>query len=236
MLSVVLEPRREAGEPLLPASGLFLLNPADIPHARENAADWRRHYLFHSNLALSPQEDRFWCGPALGAPMAVICLEKIIALGARRILVFGWCGSLCPEVAVGDVVLPSGALSEEGTSAHYPVPGAVRPSLPLQARLRDALAAEYRLHQGPVWTTDALYRESRDKVARYAGQGLLAVEMEFAALARVAAFRGVELAAALLVSDLAWQQPWQPAFRGKDFRRRARELVARLFALLAQGD
>ncbi|MCI5219885.1 MAG: phosphorylase, partial [Candidatus Electrothrix sp. LOE2] len=48
------------------------------------------------------------------------------------------------------------------------------------------------------------------------------------ALCAVAAFRGVELAAAMLVSDEVWQQPWQPQFSRKEFKRKSRKLLTLL--------
>ena len=191
---------------------------------------WTRHFLFHSNLYLAQSPPMFWAGPAVGAPMAVICLEKLIALGARRIIVFGWCGSLQPDLGVGELVLPTWAISEEGTSAHYPVAERVESSLRLRRDLKDFFAGRgKKLREGPIWTTDALYRETREKVVRYGAEGILAVDMECSALMQVAAFRQVELAAVLMVSDLLWQDPWQPAFQSKEFRNRSQELVAELF-------
>lgn len=231
--TAVIEPSREKNEPVLPGSGLFLLSPADIVHALPASKGWRRHYLFHSNLyANGSPGNAFWCGPAMGAPMAVICLEKLIALGARRIVVCGWCGSLRQEIGVGDLVLPTWAISEEGTSAHYPLPDRAASSSALRARMKGFFSSRAKVHEGPVWTTDALYRETREKVEGFAGQGILAVDMEFAALAQVAAFRRVELAAILLVSDLPWQQPWQPSFRSKEFRGKSRQLVQDLLVFL----
>ncbi len=59
-------------------------------------------------------------GPMLGAPQAVLVLEKLIALGVTEVMAVGWCGSLQPDVKIGDLVLPTGAFSEEGTSPHLP--------------------------------------------------------------------------------------------------------------------
>jgi len=61
-------------------------------------------------------------GTPLGAPQAALLLERLIAMGATRILAFGCCGSLQPDVEVGTLVVPTTALSEEGTSPHYPLP------------------------------------------------------------------------------------------------------------------
>jgi len=231
MSEVVVHPSRGKKEPQLPAYGLLLLNPSEARQAAQIAGQegWTRHFLFYSNLHLAESPPMFWAGPAVGAPMAVICLEKLIALGASRIIVCGWCGSLQPDLGVGELVLPTWAVSEEGTSGHYPVAGKVESSPPLRQALKDFFAATGKeLREGPIWTTDALYRETREKVVRYGQEGILSVDMECSALLQVAAFRRVELAAVLMVSDLLWQDPWQPGFQGKEFRTRSQELVADL--------
>ena len=64
--------------------------------------------------------------PALGAPYAVMVLEKLMVLGARMVLALGWCGSLQPGLVIGDLVLPTATVSTEGTSRHYPLDGQPR--------------------------------------------------------------------------------------------------------------
>ncbi|ADH87206.1 nucleoside phosphorylase [Desulfurivibrio alkaliphilus] len=227
---VVIEPRREAGEPELSGPGLLPVNPAEARMAAAMAreAGWRRYSFFPGALHATPTGGAWLAGPAVGAPVAVMALEKLVALGATAVISVGWCGALAPGVEVGDIVLPDTALSEEGTSAHYPFAGqsvAADPALNLKLQ-RLLVGAGFTVHGGPVWTTDAPYRETWAKVARYRRRGILAVEMEFAALAAVAAYRGVPLASVLLVSDLVREeQAWEPAFRGRDFRRRARRLL-----------
>jgi uridine phosphorylase len=231
MNEVVVHPSRGKNEPQLPACGILLLNPSEARQATQISGQegWTRHFLFHSNLYLAQSPTMFWAGPAVGAPMAVICLEKLIALGAKRIIVCGWCGSLSPDLGVGELVLPTWGLSEEGTSCHYPTAGRSESSPRLRKSLKDFFADTGReLREGPVWSTDALYRETREKVVRYGQDGILAVDMECSALLQVAAFRRVELAAVLMVSDLLWQNPWQPAFQSKEFRKRSHGLVTDL--------
>lgn len=231
MSEVVVHPCRSKNEPQLPPWGILLVNPSEARQAAQisDKEGWTRHFLFHSNLHLGQSPPMFWAGPAVGAPMAVVCLEKLIALGASRIIVCGWCGSLQPDLGVGELVLPTWAISEEGTSGHYPVEGRSESSPRLRKGLKDFFARTgTELREGPIWTTDALYRETRGKVVRYGGEGILAVDMECSALIQVAAFRQVELAAVLMVSDLLWQNPWQPAFQSKEFRKRSQGLVADL--------
>ena len=162
--------------------------------------------------------------------MAVLCLEKLIALGARTVVACGWGGTLSPTVEIGQVVLPTRAVSGEGTSAHYPLAAEPTAAPALRAELAELTrAAGFVTHHGPVWTTDAPYRETGEQVHRYHDQGVLAVDMECAALLQVAAFRGVALAMVLLISDSLAGGVWQPAFRGPSFKAGARRLTDALF-------
>lgn len=236
MTDVVINPYRAKGEPSLPKTGIVCINPGEAVFGGKlvTAQGGSRYHLFNSNLHQMPATDTsspfFVAGPAVGAPMAVLTLEKLVALGAKRVIVYGWCGALIETVCAGDVLLPTWALSEEGTSTHYPVNCRPEASpalrLALEARMQDRNITPI---SGPVWTTDAPYRETWDKVRAYSRQSLLGVDMEFAALCTVAAFRGIDLAAILLVSDELWRQPWQPVFKGKRFKQRSRLVLEILF-------
>jgi uridine phosphorylase len=211
----VIRPRREKGEPLLGPDALMVAIPSDLmfmvdlTHAERVAPRSLSPFkLFlarrgrNSPLALA--------GPLLGAPQGVMVMEKLIALGAKRVWVLGWCGSLQPQLLIGDLVIPTTALCEEGTSAHYPVDGGKKyTSALLNKRLEEALAkAQLPFKKGPVWTTDAIYRETGEKVVAYGKRGLLAVDMEMSALITVAAYRSIEIAGLLVVSDELFSLDW----------------------------
>jgi uridine phosphorylase len=173
-------------------------------------------------------------GPAPGAPYAVMVLEKLIALGVQTVMAFGWCGSLRSEVRIGDLVIPTAAYSEEGTSGHYPTAEPEpRPTIAFCLSLQDQLqVAGLPFQTGRVWTTDAIYRETKSKVLTYGSQGMLAVEMEMSALFTVARFRQVSLAGMLVVSDELFSLTWRHGMHDEHFRhRRQRALAAALDAL-----
>jgi uridine phosphorylase len=235
MSDVVINPGREKNDPQLPATGLLCVNPTEAKTAarlaREQGA--KQHHLFNSLLFVihhgSPDKQYFTAGPAVGAPMAVLTLEKLIALGAGRVIVYGWCGSLQESLTVGDVLLPTWAVSSEGASAHYPIPGRLESSQKLREELMGFLSKrELKTATGPVWTTDAPYRETKADVAVYREQSIMAVDMEYAALCAVAAFRGIELAAVYLVSDETWRRPWQAGFTHKSFKKKSNMLLETL--------
>lgn len=177
----------------------------------------------------------FLSGPFLGAPHAVMGMEKLIVLGATRIWALGWCGSLQPHLRIGDLVVPATALSEEGTSGHYPI-GGVPPSsdVELNRMIEDALNKTGRSFlKGEVWTTDAPYRETPEKVEFYQKRGALAVEMEMAALMTLALFREVRLGGLLVVSDELFNMKWHGGFSNPELKKSSRfagELLARLAA------
>ena len=112
-------------------------------------------------------------GPFTGAPHAVMALEKLIVMGAKRVWVLGWCGSLQPDVRIGDILLPTVAISEEGTSRHYPVgEKSMKPDIDLYQMLSEHMEREQiPFSSGPVWTTDAVYRETPIKVEEISEEG-----------------------------------------------------------------
>ncbi len=232
---VLIKPGRVPGDPRLGSLGLLIVNPGEAQTATKlsRKRNWQQHFFFNSSLFLAPALEgnrvTFWAGPAVGAPMAVMALEKLIALGAEKIIVFGWCGSLVQELQVGRLLLPTWAWSEDGTSTHYPHEGRPRSSAALRSQLRDHLESFDHLTEGPIWTTDAPYRETRAKVKYFQEQGLVAVDMEFSALCTVAAYRNVELAAVMLVSDELWQDSWQAGFRNKSFKKKSHTVLELLF-------
>ena len=61
-------------------------------------------------------------GPVIGAPYAAMLLENLIAWGTRQLIFFGWGGAVAEDVRIGDIILPTGAMSDEGTSRHYGYP------------------------------------------------------------------------------------------------------------------
>jgi len=173
-------------------------------------------------------------GPFLGAPQAAMVMEKIIALGAKRICLFGWCGSLQPDLKTGDLVIPLHAIAEEGTSKHYPI-GKTKPVTDqglnqVLARVLEQEGLPFR--KGTVWTTDAPYRETASKVKTYRDRGVLAVEMEMSALMTLAAYRSVKLSGLLVVSDELFDLKWHRGFSSPVFKKRCEQAGNLLLELL----
>jgi uridine phosphorylase len=157
----------------------------------------------------------------VGAPATIGAMEEMIACGMRTLITTGAAGSLQPTAPIGTVVVPTSAIREEGTSHHYaPQHVPATPDVELAAELlREAEARGIRCHSGANWTTDAPYREHKQKIERYRKAGVVTVDMELSALFTVAAIRGVRCAAIVAVSDELHGAEWEIGFRGEPFLR-----------------
>jgi uridine phosphorylase len=239
MPDAIIEPRRGMRSPKLGPVAVVAATEPDLDSLRSRlgfGADPGRR-LYTSRLYTSSESLPEVClaGPVVGAPFAVMIAETLIAWGARRLVFLGWCGALAEAVSIGALVLPTAAFIDEGTSRHYAAgvsESAASGSL-VQALSEAGAAMGIGIHPGPVWTTDAPFRETREKVLAFRQRGALAVEMECSALFTVGAFRAVEVAALLVVSDDLSSLNWNPGFKDPRFacgREAAGRVIGNLLA------
>jgi uridine phosphorylase len=123
-------------------------------------------------------------GRAVGAPFAVLIAEQLFASGCRLLISMTSAGQLTELRPPPYFVLIDKALRDEGTSYHYLPPAEFSKVDP---KLLDAMKGAFaHLHvpveRGATWTTDAPFRETPEAIAAMKAKGLLAVEMEAAAL------------------------------------------------------
>lgn len=131
----------------------------------------------------------------LGAAGAAYELEQLIALGCKKFIVCGGAGVLQRDISVGHIIIPCTAVRDEGLSYHY-----IKPAREISYGNDTVKKIELQLRQenipyikGKTWTTDAIFRETQDKIALRVSEGCLTVEMEASALLAVSQFRNVEL-------------------------------------------
>jgi len=174
-------------------------------------------------------------GFGIGAPAAVAVMEELIAVGVDKFIGIGTAGSLQKDLQIGNIVLCDRAIRDEGVSHHYVAPAKYAlPSSELTGRLKDELSGlGVAVRMGTTWTIDAPYRETVEELRRYQAEGVLTVDMEAAALASVAAFRGVEFTAAFAVSDSLADLIWDPQFRSMDVAKSLDLLYSGAVAALA---
>lgn len=141
-----------------------------------------------------------WAAP--GAPLAAMVIEDLIACGARLFIGVGLLGAIQPSINVGDYVVPSSAVRDEGTSYHY-LPknvGALSNKGIIRA-LKDS-CEEFRVgyYVGPIWTTDAPYRETKSKIEYFQRKGVLGVDTESSAIFSLGLCRRVKVGCMLVAS------------------------------------
>lgn len=151
----------------------------------------------------------------LGGSAAAGLLEEIFAAGAKRALFFGSCGVLDRSIAAGHFIVPTAAYRDEGTSYHY-APASDYIDIPTAAELSAAFDAISMPHvQGKTWTTDAIYRETRDGLAKRRAEGCITVEMECASVMAVGQFRKKAVYQFLYAEDCLDSVEWDPRIMGK---------------------
>lgn len=148
--------------------------------------------------------------PGVGAPLAVAVVEEAIARGCRRFVAVGGAGALLPDLVLGHAVVVDAAVRDEGTSYHYVSPAR---EIEAPARARTVLEAvladrDIPFVTGKTWSTDGLFRETPQRIARRRAEGCITVEMEASAFFAVAAHRGVDFAHLLYAGDSLAGEEW----------------------------
>ena len=152
----------------------------------------------------------------IGGPSASIAMEELVNLGADTFIRVGTCGGIRLDVTSGDIIIATGAVRMEGTSREYaPIEFPAVADYEVLAALVDAAKAQgKRWHAGVVQCKDSFYGQHSpermpvsyelcDKWEAWKRLGVLASEMESAALFTVAAARGVRCGSAFHV---IWNQ------------------------------
>jgi uridine phosphorylase len=146
----------------------------------------------------------------LGAPSVVGTFEELHHFGVTSVVVFGPCGVINTEQAPDRLVIPTAALRDEGTSYHYApaadVISAQQHSIALMEEVFEDSGLSYE--EGTTWTTDAFFRETREKTKQRAQQGARFVDMEASALMAWSQFRAVDLYQFFYTADCIDREGW----------------------------
>jgi len=140
----------------------------------------------------------------MGCPSASIVTEELIQLGARNLLRVGTCGGYHRDLRLGDLIVATAAAPQDGTVAALTrgVPYAPAAHFDLvHAAHHAAEEAGTRTFMGPIVSSDLFYDPQEDPAALWGNLGVLAVEMEAAAIFTIAAMHGVRAGCLLTVSD-----------------------------------
>ena len=140
----------------------------------------------------------------MGCPSASIVTEELVQLGAKNLLRVGTCGGYSRDLELGDLIVATAATPQDGTvssitrgvpyapAAHFDV---------VHAAYHAAEGAGRRTSVGPIVSSDLFYDPEEDPATLWGELGVLAVEMEAAAIFTIAAMHGVRAGCLLTVSD-----------------------------------
>lgn len=146
----------------------------------------------------------------VGCPACAGNLDLFNALGITKVMFCGGGGVLDKNIEVGQILLVDGAIRDEGFSYHYIEPSRYIYTNPettekIAKYLEDNSISHIR---GLTWTTDAIFRETADRIARRREEGAKIVEMEQAGCIAVAEFRGFQYGALIYGGDDVSQDEW----------------------------
>ena len=152
----------------------------------------------YSGAALLDDEPLTIQSTGMGGPSAAIVIAELAELGAATVLRVGTCGGLDEALELGELLVVSEAVCEDGTSRALQDAPCVSPDPDLLARVREAGSAR----AGSVVSTDLFYDTPPGTEERWRDEGAMAVEMEAATLFALAARRQLQAGALLIVTDL----------------------------------
>jgi uridine phosphorylase len=163
-----------------------------------------------------------------GGPNVAALVEELSAFGVTEFVLWGYCGGMAADLSIGDLLIVEQALREDGVSYHYLQGDDAFVSSDWFHGWRDtAVAAAIR--PSSIWTCDALYRETRNKIETYRRKGIEAVEMEVASFYAVTSSKNLRGIAFLVVSDLFTKGGWKPGFSEPQFQAGSLRLKEFLF-------
>ena len=146
-------------------------------------------------------------GSGMGQPsLSIYANELLKDYDVSTVIRVGSCGALAEKVAIRDVVLASGACTDSSMNRirfegldYAPVAdfGLLRSA----AEVAEGLDLEHAVHVGLIFSSDSFYSPRPELTSRMADYGVLAVEMEAAALYTLAAQYGARALCVCTVSD-----------------------------------
>jgi len=146
----------------------------------------------------------------VGCPACAGNLDLFHAMGINKVMFCGGGGVLDKDIAVGQMLVVDGAIRDEGFSYHY-----IEPSRYIYTDkvVKEKIVSYLDDHkisyiQGMTWTTDAIFRETKDRIELRKKEGAKIVEMEQAGCIAVAEFRGFSYGAIIYGGDDVSQDEW----------------------------
>lgn len=217
---------KKAPELALPPRAVIVFSAADIQritNKREATINraWQPFRSLHHIKGSSTIITR--CN--FGGPNVAALIEELSSFGVKEFILWGYCGGIHKNVKIGDIVVAKQALREDGASYHY---------LEDEQDFIESNWLEewtfttdaYSFLEGPIWSCDAIYRETEDKISRYEKRGIIGVEMEIASFYAVCHYKQVKGIAFVVVSDTFLGEVWKSGFHTKPFKEGIKQMTA----------
>lgn len=130
----------------------------------------------------------------VGGPLLAADIEELSAQGVKKFIIFGNCGVLDSTIEDCSIIIPTKAFRDEGTSYHYLPESDMVDMNPKYINEFLEVLDEYNFEytKGYTWTTDAFYRETKDKIEYFKSRGAVCVEMEGATIAAVCKLKNLD--------------------------------------------
>ena len=141
----------------------------------------------------------------MGCPSAAIVFEELVQLGVKRFLRVGTCGGLQTDHALGDLIVAISAVPADSTATHLVLGEPHCPTASwelIHEAVHVAKERDEKVRVGPIVSSDLFYNPDEGQYERWSKRGILAVEMEAAALFTLGALRSVLSGCLLTVSDI----------------------------------
>ncbi|CAN7164333.1 nucleoside phosphorylase [Bradyrhizobium sp. LjRoot220] len=195
------EARRQKGLPTADVPAICILDPDGdmVRRLRESGEarafkPWACYHTLLDTFALAGRTVGI-VGCAVGAPFAVLVAEQLFASGCRLLISVTSAGQITAGTPPPYFVIIDRALRDEGTSYHYVAPAEYADADPSLVKIASDFLGGAAQHVlvGATWTTDAPFRETAAAIDLAKSKGVLAVEMEAAALYAFAAAAKVQV-------------------------------------------
>lgn len=146
----------------------------------------------------------------VGCPACGGNLDLFNSMGITKVMFCGGGGVLDKNIEVGQILVVEGAIRDEGFSYHYIEPSRYIYTNPITTEKITKYLEKNSISyiRGLTWTTDAIFRETGDRIAKRKEEGAKIVEMEQAGCIAVSQFRGFEYGALIYGGDDCSQDEW----------------------------
>jgi len=215
------------------------LQQALVSAAKEHSIKLQSASALFDAVPVQVGEELMVIGPGMAAPVAALIVETIAKSAIERIILLSVGAALTPnikELEIGSIIVPTGAISEEGTSQLYQAQSLIpNQESTFQNTITSAISRDLQtpISSGLIWSTDAPCKESAEKVQDFQSRGAIAVDMEYSALLHLCQLKNIQLAAVFVVSDLVGQS-WESGFKSKIVKNNIRRVADSLVKYIRQ--